>query len=207
MNGIITLRKKLLGIQSSLKAPKGQKNKFGNYSYRSAEDILEALKPLLAEHQCCLLCNDSIQSHGNGEHMFNVTTVSLCDCETEHKISVEHAALHSTAKKGMDSAQISGSTASYSLKRALGNLFAIDNEQDADAINKHGRELPDGHGKVAVLRPKEQAMPSQQAVEAIGFCKSINELQALWTNLTDDVRGDRGVITAKDERKKQLTKK
>ena len=138
MSEIIGLRKKLLGIQSSLKATKGQINKFGNYNYRSAEDILEALKPLLVEYKATLLCNDRIEMYG--EHLFNVTTTSLLDCESNESIHSEHAAMHSVAKKGMDSAQISGSTASYSLKRSLGNLFAIDNEQDADALNKQSIE-------------------------------------------------------------------
>jgi hypothetical protein len=196
----ISIRKKLLAIQSQLVAPKGQTNKFGNYQYRSAEDILQNLKPLLAEHGCVLLCSDRIEDRCNGDYMFNITTVSLCDCDSDLTISVEHAALHSTAKKGMDAAQISGSTASYALKRALGNLFAIDNEKDADATNKHGHDSK-------AMRPKEQAMELMLAIDSIKKCKEITELQKLWSKFTDGVRSDKSVITAKDEQKTKLTQK
>ena len=189
MSEIIGLRKKLLGIQSSLKAPKGQVNKFGNYNYRSAEDILEALKPLLVKYKATLLCNDRIEMYG--EHLFNVTTTSLLDCESNESIHSEHAAMHSVAKKGMDSAQISGSTASYSLKRSLGNLFAIDNEQDADALNKHGKKEA----------PVASAESIRDAVDAINKCQSIEELQKLWKIIPLEARSTSSVILAKDQQK------
>jgi hypothetical protein len=192
MSDVIGLRKKLLGIQSSLKAPKGQKNKFGNYNYRSAEDILEALKPLLVEYKATLLCNDRIEMYG--EHLFNVTTTSLLDCESNESIHSEHAAMHSVAKKGMDSAQISGSTASYSLKRALGNLFAIDNEQDADATNKHNDEEYD-------------SVYVEGVIGAIKKCDSIDMLQRLWKKIPTTVRNMSNVIDAKDQQKSKYGEK
>ena len=94
---IIKLTKKLQRVQCTLKAPKGQKNKFGNYNYRSAEDILEAIKPLLEEHNLTLVCNDRIEIRSN--FMFNVTTAVLLDCDSDQQISTENWAMHSESKK------------------------------------------------------------------------------------------------------------
>ena len=99
--------------------------------------------------------------------------------------------MHSVAKKGMDSAQISGSTASYSLKRSLGNLFAIDNEQDADALNKHGKKQA----------PVASAESIKDAVDAITKCQSIEELQKLWKIIPIEARSTSSVILAKDQQK------
>jgi hypothetical protein len=189
----INIKQKLLFIQSELKAPKGQRNSFGKYNYRSAEDILEALKPIMLEQSVTLVCTDRIEMRGT--FMFNVTTAQLLDCESEDAISAEHWAMHSESKKGMDSAQISGSTASYSLKRALGNLFAIDNEKDADAINTHGK----------AERPKEAAMPAQQAIEAIDKCNSMEELATLWKKIPSSTAKMNNVIEAKNNQKIKLS--
>jgi len=185
---IIKLTKKLQGIQCNLKAPKGQKNKFGNYDYRSAEDILGAIKSLLEEYNVTLLCSDRIEM--KGDCMFNVTTAILYDCDSDNQIATENWAMHSESKKGMDSAQISGSTASYSLKRALGNLFAIDNEKDADATNKHGVKLD----------------PSS-VVEEIDNTISIQQLATVWKLLPKDVAAMPQVIAAKDKQKQKLESK
>tara|TARA_X000001382_G_scaffold31423_1_gene20352 strand:- start:7064 stop:7639 length:576 start_codon:yes stop_codon:yes gene_type:complete len=190
MSDIIHLRRKLQHIQSSLKAPKGQKNKFGNYSYRSAEDILEAVKPLLALNDTTLICHDRIEVYG--EQLFNVTTVTLLDCDDDLSISTEHAAMHSIAKKGMDSAQISGSTASYSLKRALGNLFAIDNEKDADATNKHD----------VTVEPK--SVPGRYYIDLMKETKTIEELAEFWESIPIGDRSKQIVINAKDKQKQKL---
>ena len=187
-NEIIRLTKKLQGIQSALKAPKGQKNKFGNYNYRSAEDILEAVKPLLQKCNVALVCSDRIEMRG--DFMFNVTTAALLDCESDQKISVDNWAMHSESKKGMDSAQISGSTASYSMKRALGNLFAIDNEQDADATNRHG--------------VKVNPTP---VVKEINNATSIQQLATIWKLIPKEIAAMPEVIAAKDKQKQKLESK
>ena len=188
---IVKLTKKLQGLQYDLKAPKGQKNKFGNYNYRSAEDILEALKPLLVKYNVTLLCSDRIEMRG--AFMFNVTTASLLDCDSDTQISTENWAMHSESKKGMDSAQISGSTASYSLKRALGNLFAIDNEKDADATNRHDV-------------PKVNINPSL-VIEEINNTTSIQQLASIWKLLPKAVASMQEVIDAKDKQKQKLGEK
>ena len=132
------IRQKLQGIQSSLKAPKGQTNKFGGYRYRSAEDILEALKPLLGEWGCSLVIQDDMVEVGG--RVYVKATANLIDNETEAVLSTSAFAREAEAKKGMDDAQITGSASSYARKYALNGLFAIDDTKDPDATNTHGKD-------------------------------------------------------------------
>lgn len=122
--------KKLLEIQSELKAPKGQKNTFGNYSYRSCEDILEAVKPLLKKHNCALVIGDGIEHIG--ERYYVHAEASIIDAETGDRLSNRAYAREEENKKGMDGSQITGASSSYARKYALNGLFAIDDTKDAD---------------------------------------------------------------------------
>ena len=128
--------KELNEIQKRLKAPKGQYNAFGKYKYRSAEDILEAVKPIYIEQNCTLTISDSIELVG--ERYYVKATAKLTNSEG---VSVETSAYarEDLAKKGMDEAQITGSTSSYARKYALNGLFAIDDEKDPDTTNTHGK--------------------------------------------------------------------
>jgi len=132
------IRQKLQGIQSSLKAPKGQTNKFGGYRYRSAEDILEALKPLLGEWGCSLVIQDEMVEVGG--RVYVKASANLIDNETESVLSTSAFAREAEVKKGMDDAQITGSASSYARKYALNGLFAIDDTKDPDATNTHGKD-------------------------------------------------------------------
>lgn len=134
------IRQKLQGIQSSLKAPKGQTNKFGGYSYRSAEDILNAVKPLLNEWNCTLVLNDEIVEVAG--RVYVKSNASLADSNGDQIINSQAFAREAESKKGMDEAQITGSASSYARKYALNALFAIDDTKDADATNTHGKESP-----------------------------------------------------------------
>ena len=134
------IRQKLQGIQSSLIAPKGQTNKFGGYKYRSCEDILTALKPLLAEWSCCLIISDEIVEKGS--KLFVEATATLYDNDSSDTLVSKGEAEHADTKKGMDQAQITGSASSYARKYALNGLFAIDDTKDADATNTHGATSP-----------------------------------------------------------------
>lgn len=131
------IRQKLQGIQSSLIAPKGQTNKFGGYRYRSCEDILTALKPLLSEWGCCLIISDEIVEKGN--KLFVESTATLYDNDSTDTMAAKGDAEHAETKKGMDQAQITGSASSYARKYALNGLFAIDDTKDPDATNDHGK--------------------------------------------------------------------
>ena len=133
-----TIHEKLQGIQSSLKAPKGQTNKFGGYTYRSAEDILTAVKPLLAEYACTLVISDDIVSVGG--RVYVKATAVLAEAESDYSIQVQGFAREAEIRKGMDDSQITGSASSYARKYALNGLFAIDDTKDADATNDHGKK-------------------------------------------------------------------
>lgn len=124
----------LASIQAKLAAPKGQRNEFGKYDYRSCEDILHALKPLLAEHGACVVLHNTMVTVG-GKIYVEATATLHCGGE---RISVTGHAREADAKKGMDEAQITGATCSYARKYALAGLFAIDNEKDSDSTNTHG---------------------------------------------------------------------
>lgn len=126
-------------IQASLKAPKNQKNAFGGYNYRSCEDILEAVKPLLYDTQTTLTVSDEmVEVWGR---IYVKATATLKDCETWEIIEQNTAyARESESKKWMDDSQITGATSSYARKYALNWLFCIDDVKDADATNTHGKE-------------------------------------------------------------------
>jgi len=124
-------------IQSELKAPKGQMNKFGGYKYRSCEDILEALKPLLSKHKSTLVISDDIALVG--DRFYIKATATFTDAEN-NQVSVSAFAREPLDKKGMDESQITGAASSYARKYALNGLFAIDDTKDADATNEHKDE-------------------------------------------------------------------
>lgn len=124
--------KELITIQSELKAPKSQFNKFGGYKYRKAEDILEAVKPLLAKQKCTLTITDDIVMVGNRIYVKATATIKneKGECETTNGWAREEE-----TKKGMDGSQITGASSSYARKYALNGLFAIDDNADSDTTN------------------------------------------------------------------------
>lgn len=124
--------KELIAIQSELKAPKSQFNKFGGYKYRKAEDILEAVKPLLNKQKCTLTITDDIVMVGNRIYVKATATIKneKGECETTNGWAREEE-----TKKGMDGSQITGASSSYARKYALNGLFAIDDNADSDTTN------------------------------------------------------------------------
>ena len=134
----MNIYEKLQIIQSKLKAPKSQYNKFGGYSYRNCEDILEAVKPLLAEVKATLTITDEVVMVG--ERYYVKATATLIDAESNEQYC--NKTIHNTAyareeetKKGMDGSQITGASSSYARKYALNGLFAIDDTKDSDTTN------------------------------------------------------------------------
>lgn len=125
--------KELIAIQSELKAPKSQFNKYGGYKYRKAEDILEAVKPLLAKQKCTLIITDDVVLIGN--RIYVKATAIIKNEKGECETSTGWAREEET-KKGMDGSQITGASSSYARKYALNGLFAIDDNQDSDAANE-----------------------------------------------------------------------
>lgn len=160
-----TYMEELRFIQQALKAPKGQYNYFGKYKYRSCEDILEAVKPLLKETNCMLTISDDIFCIGepivkyktckttdkNGRDLeeerfdsingrvYIKATATLTNKDGK-SVSVCGFAREEETKKGMDSSQITGAASSYARKYALNGLFCIDDNKDSDSTNTHGKE-------------------------------------------------------------------
>lgn len=126
---------KLSDVQARLKAPKGQFNSFGKYRYRSCEDIVESVKPLLTEHGLALVMTDSIVETGGRVYVHATAIVS--DGETE--VSASGFAREEENKKGMDGSQVTGAASSYARKYALNGLFCIDDGKDSDSTNTHNK--------------------------------------------------------------------
>lgn len=138
------LAEKLLNIQTELKAPKGQVNSYGNYKYRSCEDILEAVKPILNKYKCLLVIHDEVKQIG--DRYYVMAEAKLIDLEDNNPSIINTAyAREEDVKKGMDGSQITGTASSYARKYALNGLFLIDDTKDADT---------DEHAKVTGQEPR-----------------------------------------------------
>jgi len=135
----MNIKEKLNVLQTTLHVSKNQYNKFGNYKYRSLEDITLALKQPLKELQCVLLMQSQILEVGGSNYV--QATVTLADCESDENISVSASAREATESKGMSPAQMTGSSDSYAKKYALGGLLNLDDSKDDDATNTHGKTI------------------------------------------------------------------
>ena len=157
---------KLKNIQQQLRAPKGQFNKFGNYNYRSCEDILEALKPLLDQEGCALIIHDDVSEVGGRVYVKATATIA----DDEACVDVTAFAREPLSRKGMDEAQVTGATSSYARKYALNGLFCIDDTKDADTMDNRKpapkpatKEKPDNYHKTFIGK-------------VVGFEEKANEL-------------------------------
>lgn len=157
--------KELIAIQSELKAPKSQFNKFGGYKYRKAEDILEAVKPLLNKQKCTLTITDDIVMVGNRIYVKANATIKneKGECETTTGWAREEE-----SKKGMDGSQITGASSSYARKYALNGLFAIDDNADSDTTN-------DGQHQAAQQQTQTQQPAAQQQASSQYHPNDLNE--------------------------------
>lgn len=163
--------KRLFEIQQKLKAPKDLFNSYGGYKYRSAEGILEAVKPLLKETGTVLTVTDDIVQLG--ERFYVCAKATLYDADTG--LEIHHCtamAREPENKKGMDEAQITGSTSSYARKYALNGLLLIDDVKDPDATNKHEKEEPQNN-ELSIEKtvcPKCGKKTTQGALTSWGMC-------------------------------------
>lgn len=157
--------KELISIQSELKAPKSQFNKFGGYKYRKAEDILEAVKPLLAKQKCTLIITDDVVLVSNRIYVKATATIKneKGECETTNGWAREEE-----TKKGMDGSQITGASSSYARKYALNGLFAIDDNADSDTTN-------DGQHQAAQQQTQTQQPAAQQQASPQYHPNDLNE--------------------------------
>ena len=136
----MTILEKLQKIQVELKVTKNQTNAFGKYKYRSAEDILEAVKPFEEKYKVVFKINDELA--GYGEHVYIASEAKIIDVEStdrESSISSQAQAIIDFSAKGMQMPQRTGSASSYAKKYALGNLLLIDDNKDSDATNTHSK--------------------------------------------------------------------
>ncbi len=161
----MTIYEKLLNIQTELKVPKSQINDFGNYNYRSCEDILEAVKPFLKKEKCVLVINDEVQKIENRYYLKAVVT--LIDVENGENIQASAFAREDETKKKMDGSQITGASSSYARKYALNGLFAIDDTKDSDATNQHDNKA----NNVGQQSLNKQQIGEILKVKGIGFDK------------------------------------
>ena len=163
----MNLKEKLIAIQNELKAPKGQFNSFGGYKYRSCEDILEAVKPLLKKNKIVLTLSDEVAEVGGRIYIRACATIA--DTESEEHYSNVALAREEETKKGMDASQITGTASSYARKYALNGLFLIDDTKDADT-DEHAKQT----GKEKKTEPKKATANQIKLVK--GLVKDIDAM-------------------------------
>lgn len=180
----MNIYQKLEAIQKSLKAPKGQLNKFGGYRYRSCEDILEAVKPLL--NGAVVTLSDTIREIGGRVYVEAEATF----IDGENSVTVTAYAREAETKKGMDESQITGAASSYARKYALNGLFLIDDTKDADATNNGAEDV-------------------SVALKGIQSADTLDSLKAAFSAAYAMFKGDTEALAkinaAKNARKKELT--
>ena len=152
----MNIYEKLMNIQKELKAPKGQYNSFGKYKYRSCEDILESVKPLLEKYKVTIILTDKLEQIG--ERYYIRAKAILIDTETNNSIENTAYAREEETKKGMDGSQITGTSSSYARKYALNGLLLIDDTKDADT-DEFAKENNKGKTKE---EPKEKKITPGQ---------------------------------------------
>ena len=170
--------KELISIQSELKAPKSQYNKFGGYKYRKAEDILEAVKPLLAKQKCTLIITDDVVLIGNRIYVKATATIKneKGECETTTGWAREEE-----TKKGMDGSQITGASSSYARKYALNGLFAIDDNADSDTTNDGQHQASHQQAQTQAQQPATPQYHTNDLNEGLAFLsRCVNKDNLVW---------------------------
>lgn len=197
--------KELIAIQSELKAPKSQFNKFGGYKYRKAEDILEAVKPLLNKQKCTLTITDDIVMVGYRIYVKATATIKneKGECETTTGWAREEE-----TKKGMDGSQITGASSSYARKYALNGLFAIDDNADSDTTNdgQHQAAEQQMQAKQQTTNSGGSQLHPDNLKEGLYYLNlSVNKDQLLWTVQTyQPLCSNAQFMQAVSAKKKQL---
>jgi hypothetical protein len=187
-----TLHQKLVEIQQNLKAPKGQFNEFGNYKYRSCEDILEAVKPLLKEREMLISIQDEMIQLG--ERYYIKSTVEVTDGK-EIKTTTAYAR-EPQSKKGMDESQITGASSSYARKYAINGMFAIDDTKDADT--------QDNTEKPETQENTEKPNPIEMITKKIEQCDNIEKLNKMEEWVKKSVKNSAPFLKQIEEKRDKL---
>lgn len=195
--------KELVTIQQKLKAPKGQYNKFGKYRYRSCEDILESVKPILTECGCSLVITDDVVEVGS--RVYIKATATLTNGEGE-KVETSAMAREDEKLAGMASSQVTGACSSYARKYALNGLFCIDDTKDADDTNTHGQDA--GKMPTAAAASAAQADDDEVslALELIRNAQTTADLSQIY-NECEGLRSNSKFMNALSSRRKEIEKK
>lgn len=165
----MNIYEKLMNIQQELKAPKGQYNSFGKYKYRSCEDILESLKPVLSKFKLAIIISDDVVDVNSRNYI--KATITLINVEKpDEQIQVTALAREEETKKGMDGSQITGASSSYARKYALNGIFAIDDTKDSDATNT---------GEEKKTKDKSEAKPVSKKQVAINCILKLDKFVEL----------------------------
>lgn len=189
---------KALGqIQAELKAPKDAYNAFAKFNYRSAESILEAVKPLLHKHEAILLLSDEIREVGGRIYIQATATFKI----GAEEIKVTAWAREEESKKGMDSAQVTGSTSSYARKYSLNGLFCIDDTKDADSMDNASSSS--GTTKKPPSTPSGPSL--QTVIDSIEAQENLSDLEAKMVKAeTTSHKGNPQLLAAYNKRKEEL---
>ena len=193
----------LMAVQAQLKAPKNQHNSFGKYDYRSAEDIIEAVKPLLKENGLFLTMSDDIVQIG--DRYYVRATARVVDVVTGESVQTSALAREAAQKKGMDESQVTGTASSYARKYALNGLFAIDDTKDADTDQyRYAQNAQNGAGRAQNAKPNNYTEAPVRASQNEEMAKAKRQLKAEVDRIGctwDEVRAISGVKLGKTETK------
>jgi hypothetical protein len=191
----------LADIQAKLKAPKGQFNSFGKYHYRSAEDILEAVKKVVNPMGFSIVLTDQVKEVGG--RIYVEAIASLFNGELEYNST--GFAREEETKKGMDGSQITGAASSYARKYALNGLFAIDDTKDSDATNDHGKSQESKpQAKASAPAPLEFDIEFGYLMEQVKKATNNNQLMAIWNTLSTDAKVNKEIVQLFKHRKSEF---
>ena len=198
MSEKMTIQAKLLAIQSELKAPKGQYNKFGKYNYRSAEDIIEAVKPICKKYDTVLLLGDEIELIG--DRYYVKATAILTDMESGASVQTQAYAREEQSRSGMSADQLTGACSSYARKYCLNGLLMIDDSKDSDTDENH--EIVSEAKKNETKQKAEQAMADDPLITHDKVEVAVAVIRGKQTTLAN-VLSAYGVEALKDMRESQ----
>ena len=198
MSEKMTIQAKLLAIQSELKAPKGQYNKFGKYNYRSAEDIIEAVKPICKKYDTVLLLGDEIELIG--DRYYVKATAILTDLESGASVQTQAYAREEQSRSGMSADQLTGACSSYARKYCLNGLLMIDDSKDSDTDENH--EIVSEAKKNETKQKAEQAMADDPLITHDKVEVAVAVIRGKQTTLAN-VLSAYGVEALKDMRESQ----
>ncbi len=194
----------LAEIQAKLKAPKGQFNSFGKYHYRSAEDILEAVKKVMNPMGFAITLTDDLIFAEGRWYIKSVAELT----NGKQTFSSIGLAREEETKKGMDGSQITGAASSYARKYALNGLFAIDDTKDSDATNDHGKSQESKpQAKTGMPAPSKFDIEFKELISDVKSVIAIGELKGIWEKLTDEAKANKEIQQLFNHRKSELSTK